>query len=168
MVPKEDLKQIVILGYLDDQMLEKLQPFIDLLIFHENDVVFREEDMADRFYMLKRGKILLEKQISEKITISVGSVKAGFSFGWSSMLDGESYTTDAICAETCEVFSVKRERLLNLLSTDHSMGYLMTQRLLRVVKKRLDHRTEQFLRAIKNHPDMKALLSDQKNTEELK
>lgn len=157
MVTREDLKQIVILAYLDDQMLDKLMPFVDQMMYHQNDIVFKEDDMADRFFMLKRGKVLLEKRLSEKVTVSVGSVKTGFSFGWSSMLDDGAYTSDAVCAETCEVLSVRREKMLNLMNADPSLGYIFTQRLLRIIKKRLDHRTEQFLRAIQNHPDIQSL-----------
>jgi CRP-like cAMP-binding protein len=157
MVSREELKQIVILAYLDDRMLDKLMPLVDQMMYDQNDVIFKEGDMADRFYMLKRGKILLEKRLSEKITVSVGAVKTGFSFGWSSMLDGGVYTSDAVCAETCEVFSVRREKMLNLMNEDHSLGYIFTQRLMHIIKKRLDHRTEQFLRAITDQPDIQSL-----------
>jgi len=154
MVVREELKQIVILKYLDAGMLDNLLPVVDQMMFHQDDVVFKEGDMADRFYMLKRGKVLLEKRLSEKVTVSVGAVKSGFSFGWSSMLDDGAYTSDAVCAETCEVLSVRRDKMLKLMNEDHSLGYIFTQRLLRIIKKRLDHRTEQFLRAIQDHPDI--------------
>ena len=60
MVSREELKQIVILAHLDDRMLDKLMPLVDQMMYDQNDVIFKESDMADRFYMLKRGKILLE------------------------------------------------------------------------------------------------------------
>jgi len=150
----EDLKQVVILSYLDDELLEKLLPAIDFLRFEERDAVFLEGDIADRLYMLRRGKILLEKRISDKITVSVGTIKSGFSFGWSAMLDGGPYTSDAICAESCDVFSIRRQKILPLMDSDPEMGYIISQRLLRVMKKRLDLQTEQFLRAISHHPDL--------------
>ena len=158
MVSREDLKQIVILKYLDDQMLEQFMPIVDQMMYPPNDIVFKEGDTADRFYMLQRGKVLLEKRLTEKVTVSVGAVKTGFSFGWSSMLDDGAYTSDAVCAETCEVLSVRREQLLSLMNENPPLGYIFTQRLLRIIKKRLDHRTEQFLRAIQNHPDIRSLL----------
>jgi CRP-like cAMP-binding protein len=127
-------------------------------MFDEKDVVFREGDISERFYMLRKGKILLEKRMSDKITVSVGSVKAGFSFGWSAMLDGDPYTSDAICAEPCEVFSLRREKILPLMDSDPALGYILSQRLLRVMKKRLDIRTEQFLRSISKHPDIDSLV----------
>lgn len=157
MLTRDDLKQIVVLSYLKDYMLDKLLPIVDVMMFDEQDVIFREYDSAGRFYMLKRGKVLLEKRISEDVTVSVGSVKAGFSFGWSSMLNGEAYTSDAICAESCEVYSIRGEKLSKILNEDQAMGYILTQRLLRIVKKRLDHRTEQFLRSIQTHPEIREL-----------
>lgn len=156
MLDLEDLKKIVLLRHLTDEMLKKVMPIVDFLRFDERESIFREGDSADRFYMLTRGKILLEKRISEKITVSVGTVKPGFSFGWSAMLGGGSYASDAICAEPCETFSFKREKILPLMDADPKMGYIMSQRLLRIVKRRLDHRTEQFLRAISTHPDLRS------------
>lgn len=159
MVSKEDLKKIVMLSYLSDDHLEKIVPITDFLRFDQGEIIFRQGDPAERLYMLKRGKLLLEQRISDKVTASLGAVKPGYSLGWSAMLDlGETYTSDAVCAEPCEVFSVRREKMLNLFNNDHTMGYILSQRLLRVIKKRLDHRTEQFMRAIKNQPDIQALL----------
>ncbi len=157
MVSLKELKQIVIMGHLTDAMLEVLQPHIDILNFAEGEVIFKEGDTADQFYLLKKGKVLLEKKMSEKITLYFGAVKEGYSFGWSAMLDGGSYTSYAICAEPCEVFSLRRSIILDRMDKDHDMGYIFTQRLLRVIKARLDHRTDQFLRSIMNQPDLQNL-----------
>jgi CRP-like cAMP-binding protein len=157
MISKDDLKKITILSYLTDDMLDKMIPIIDIFRFDEQDIIFRDGDPANRFYMVRRGKVLLELRVSEKATVSVGAVKPGFAFGWSAMLDGGTFTTDAVCAEETEVFSLRREKILNLLESDIEMGYRMSQRLLRILKKRLDIRTEQFVRLIKNHPDMQHL-----------
>ena len=95
--------------------------------------------------------------MSKKITLYFDSIKEGYSFGWSAMLDGGSYTSHAICAEPCEVFSLRRKTIIDLMNKDHNLGYILTQRILRVMKNRLDHRTNQFLRSIVNQPDMQNL-----------
>ncbi len=41
---------------------------------------------------------------------------------------------------------------------DPSMGYIMSQRLLVIMKKRYDIRTEQFIKTITHHPDIAELL----------
>ncbi|MCF8029107.1 MAG: cyclic nucleotide-binding domain-containing protein, partial [Desulfobacteraceae bacterium] len=87
MATKESLRSIQILEDLTDEMLDKLLPFIETHHFEERDTIFREGDRTGKFYMLKKGKVLLEKRISGKITISIASIKPGFSFGWSAMLD---------------------------------------------------------------------------------
>ena len=66
------------------------------------------------------------------------------------MLDGDPYTSDAICAEPCEVFSLRREKILPLMDSDPALGYILSQRLLRVMKKRLDM-IEQLLGAVKGY-----------------
>ncbi|MFO7666801.1 MAG: cyclic nucleotide-binding domain-containing protein [Desulfobacterales bacterium] len=161
MVSREDLKKVVIIGYLEDYMLDKLIPFVDLLIFEERETIFKEKEPATRFYMVKRGKVVLEQRISDNITVSVGAIKPGFSFGWSAILTDGTYTSDAVCSEYSEVFSVRSDKLRNLLDNDHSMGYMLTQRILKVIKTRLDHRTEQFIRAVTSHPDIESLLDKQ-------
>ena len=161
MVSKEDLKSILVLRYLTDEMLDKVSRIVDILNFDEREVIFREGDKGTRFYLLRRGKVVLEKRISDKLSYAAGSVKPGYSFGWSAMLEEGDYTLDAVAVEPCEVYSIKGEKLKRLTEEDHSMGYIMTQGLLRVLKRRLDHRTEQFIRVLIQHPDIKSLDDDQ-------
>jgi CRP-like cAMP-binding protein len=159
MITKDDLKQIVMLTYLTDPMLDNLVQIIDLLKFDRDEILFREDEPAERFYMMKSGNVLLEQRISNKVTACVGSIKPGFSFGWSAMIKDGLYTNDAICVEPSEIYSFKRNKIQKLFVQDPEMGFRMYQRLLVIIKKRLDYRTEQFRQAIKNHPDMQNLLS---------
>ena len=158
MVTTEDLKKIVIMTHLKDDMLDRIISITDFLKFEDQEVIFSQGDIADRFYMVKRGKVLLEQRIAEKITVSVGSIKSGFAFGWSTMIEEGYYTTDAVCAEPCEIFSMRGNKIRALCEKDPHMGYLLSRRLLVILKKRYDHRTEQFIEVIKHDPDMKDLL----------
>ena len=151
----------MVLRYLTDEMLDKITRIVDILNFDEREVIFREGDKGTRFHLLKRGKVVLEKRISDKLSYAAGSVKPGYSFGWSAMLEEGDYTLDAVAAEPCEVYSIKGEKLKKLIEEDHTMGYIMTQGLLRVLKRRLDNRTEQFIRVLTQHPDIKSLDEDQ-------
>jgi CRP-like cAMP-binding protein len=159
MVTQDDLKQIVMLTYLTDPMREALAGITESLRYGKGKVIFRENQPAERFFMLRSGYVLLEQKISDKVTVFMGSIKPGYSFGWSAMLEDGVYTTDAVCEEPSEVFSFGREKVRQLLERDPEMGFRLLQRVLVVVKKRLDHRTEQFRQAIKNHPELKDLFS---------
>ncbi len=158
MVNIRALKTFVMLGYLTDEMLGKLIPITDILQYDENERVFSQGQAADRFYLLKMGKVLLEQRITDTLTISLSAVTSGFSFGWSAMLDGGDYSSDAVCALPSVIYSFKASRLKKIMEADQSMGFIISQRLLYVLKKRYDARTEQFVKTIKYHPEIADLL----------
>ncbi len=108
--------------------------------------------------MLKAGKVILEQKITDKIAVSVSAIKPGYSFGWSALLDEEQYTIDAICAAPSKLFSFRGEKLKALFEEDHSLGFIMSQRLLHIIKKRYDIRTEQFVKTLRHHPEISTLL----------
>ncbi len=157
MIPLEDLRKIIILEKLSDQMLEKILPTINVLKLRQQEIIFDEGDEARYFYMLQWGKVLLEKRISQQITVSLGAIKPGFSFGWSSIFF-EPYSFKAICAETSEILMINAEGFLNLMKEDHSMGFHMMRSLTRVMKNRMERIQDQFLRAIREHPDFSVVL----------
>ncbi len=159
MVPIEDLRKIVILEKLSDEMLEKIIPTINILKLREQEIIFNEGGEAKYFYMLQRGKVLLGKKISDKITVSLGAIKPGFSFGWSSIFS-EPYSFLASCAETSEILMIKAEAILKLMKEDHSMGFQVMRSLTRMMKNRMDRIEKQFLRAVKEHPDFTNLIED--------
>ena len=158
MITKENLKRIVMLQYLTDEMLDRLIPITELLRFDTNEYIFQQGDKADRIYMVQKGKVLLEHRITDEITVFVSAIKPGYAFGWSAMLTEEFYTSDAICAEACELLSFKEQKIKALFQEDHSLGFIMSQRLLHILKKRYDIRTEQFIKTIKHHPEISKLL----------
>ena len=154
MVTREDLKQIVMLTYLTDSMLDNLAQIIDILKFDMDEILFRENEPAERFYMLISGNVLLEQRISGEVTAIIASIKPGLSFGWSAMIKDSLYTSDAVCAEPSEIYSFKQSKVQKLFAQDPEMGFRFYQRLLVIIKNRLDYRTDQFRQAIMNHPDM--------------
>jgi len=158
MVTNQDLKQIIMLSYLSDEMRSKLIPHTEGLHFQERESVFKSGEVADVFFMLKTGKVLLEHRLSDKMTVTVGTIKAGFSFGWSAMIADGRYTLDAVCAEESEVLAISSDTLVGIMDNDHKMGYIIMQRLLRVMQTRLDNRTDQFIRVIAKHPDIQSLI----------
>ncbi len=111
MIDAQTLKQFIMLGYLTDDMLNRLIPITKEHFFEENEVIFKQDEKADRLYFVKTGKVLLEYRIADKITVTMSAVRPGFSFGWSAMLDDEPYSTDAICNERCEILSIKASDL---------------------------------------------------------
>jgi len=158
MVSIEDLRNIYWLEKLSNRMLEKLSPYMKLHRFEEKDIIFEEGERAENFYMLKRGKVLLEVDLTKDVIISLGAVKTGFSFGWSSLLPDSTYTSHARCVEPCQVYSILGQTLLDIIEKDHTMGYIVMQGLVRILENRLKRRTVQFLKVMRQHPDIIKIL----------
>jgi CRP-like cAMP-binding protein len=163
MITREELRRMVILGRMSDAQLDKIIPLVEKRHYEERQYVVHEGDKAENFFILQRGKVLLEQRLTDTITVCMDAIKPGYSFGWSAMLVRDlepyhSYTSDAICVEPSDVCAINGEKFLDLLENDHTMGFLVHQRLNRVIKQRLAHRTEQFVRIIRQHPDMTSLM----------
>jgi CRP-like cAMP-binding protein len=155
MVSLERLRGVYLLQDLTDSMLEKIQPLAEERDYQNREVIFREGEKALFFYMLYRGKVLLEVEASESIMISLGSVKPGFSFGWSALLPDSNYTAYAICTEPSDVIMTRGDKLLALMDQDHHLGYLVMRGVVRILKRRLERRTNQFLKTLRQHPDIR-------------
>jgi CRP-like cAMP-binding protein len=159
MITKDGLRSIRIMENLTDEMLDLLIPCIDLRQYEARDVIFREGDRSEYFYMIKSGKVLLEKRISSKITVSIASIKPGLSFGWSALLS-DPLRLDAVCSESSTIYTLDAKESMKLTEDNPKMGYLIYRNLIRIVQRRLDLRTEQFVRMISRHPDIQPLLEE--------
>jgi CRP-like cAMP-binding protein len=158
MVSIEDLKKISVLANLTQPMLEKIRSLMELKLFGERQVIFEEGQEADYFYMLLKGKVILEVEASEVIMISLEAVKPGYSFGWSALLPGLKYSAYAICVEPCEVMAFPGDRFLELLDEDHTIGYKFMERVAGALERRVERRTGQFLKVMSKHPDLQKLM----------
>ena len=148
MVSFEDLKRIYLLRSLDDDMMEELQPMVKLLNFNHREIIFDQGQEAKLFYMLRKGKVLLKVDVSPTVTISLGAIKPGYSFGWSSLMRLGPYTSQAVCAEPCDVLAVEGEALKNILDARTDMGYQVMQGIVRILANRLQRRTEQLTKTM--------------------
>lgn len=157
MIAFDDLRKILLLENVSDSMLGKMVPLLQMSVFGERGIVFQQGDDADLFYMLKEGKVLLEVDASEEISVSIGAMKAGFSFGWSALFPGANYTSTAVCVEPTEVIAIPGRDLIRLMNDDHDNGYGILWKITAILRRRLGRRTGQFLRAIEQHPDIQKI-----------
>jgi len=155
MVELEELKKIFILKRLTDPMLERIKPLVTVKRFRDRDVVFREGEEAMEFHMLYSGLILLEMPIGPVMDITLGTIKPGYSFGWSALMPPPThYTTHAISSGNSEVFCLPGKELQTMMDEDPELGYRLLRGVVNILKKRLERRTEQFLKTLKSHPDI--------------
>ena len=154
MISKDDFKNTNIFANLSDDMLEKIIPLAERVTFEQREFVFKEGDAVANFYIIKRGTILIEQKLTDKMTVTAGTITAGECFGYSSLFSEGLYSTNAVCSDQCEVLVMNGERVIDLLREDHSMGFFVMQNIVTVLNHRLDRRTDQFLKAVRTHPEI--------------
>jgi CRP-like cAMP-binding protein len=154
----EDLRSVMLFENLTDGMLEQLLSVVQEESFGEREIIYEAGNAADRFFSLKRGKVLLEAELAPALIISLGAIKSGYSFGWSALLPSASHTSYAVSAEPSEIFVMPGDKFLTLLERDHAMGYQVMHKAAQILENRLERRTAQFLKVITKHPDIGTLL----------
>jgi CRP-like cAMP-binding protein len=153
MVSLGDLRKIYLIQSLSDTQLEKILPYVEEKNFKPKEVIFEQNENVSDFFMLLKGNVLLKIDISPTVTISLGAVKPGYSFGWSSILGG-SYTSQAFCAEPCQVMAIHGEKFRDILDSDHDMGYEVLFGVVRILESRLERRTEQLLKTMRKQMEI--------------
>ena len=159
MISKEDFRNNMVFADLTDEMLDKLIPLAQELHIEEREYVFKEGDTVENLYVIKRGTVLIEQRLTDKMTVTAGTVTVGEAFGFSSLFEEGTYSTNAVCADQCTLIVLNGEAVMDLLKKDHTMGFFVMKNINVVFGTRIQRRTEQFLRAVTSHPEIHALES---------
>lgn len=144
----DDLKKIYLVQNLADNALEHLAAIADIHHCAEQEIIFEEGQEAINFYMMTKGKILLRSVITENVTASLGTIKSGYSFGWSSLLDTGSHIAQAIAVEPSEILILDAAKFKSMMDQDHDLGYAIMTGLGRILNNRLHRRTSQFIKTL--------------------
>lgn len=157
MLSPNELKVFKIFSDLKDDELDKIAPIVNSAEFEENSIVFKEGEPAENIYILTSGKVLLEQRITDKMTITVDTLKSGDFFGIASIMDVNDYTMDAVVAEKTGVLVINSHEFASILSKNPGIGFKVLKQVCFIVKKQADERTDLFVRSISSHPDFDLL-----------
>ena len=105
--------------------------------FKKNQVIFREGEPANRFYLIETGKVILESSGEAGDPVVIDTIGAGDLLGWSWMFPPNTwhFTSRAIEATTAIFFygTILRE----YCQKDHSLGYELLKRMTVVMSRRM-------------------------------
>jgi CRP/FNR family transcriptional regulator, cyclic AMP receptor protein len=121
---------------LNEKHLQALADCAMRLRFAAGEVIFREGDPANRFYLLIKGKVSLETERDEK-RANIQTIGGGDVLGWSWLFPPYYTHFDARALEPTEAMFFYGTRLREMCDADHSLGYAMLTRIANVVIDRL-------------------------------
>jgi CRP-like cAMP-binding protein len=113
--------------------------------FKAGNVLFREGEPADQFYLIESGKILLEAHEPAGGTTLVQTLAAGDVLGWSWLFPPFVWHFQARAVAPSSVIILDGAHLLVSAEHDHDFGYELMKRVAQVVIRRLQATRKQLL-----------------------
>ena len=105
--------------------------------FAAGEVVFREDDTANRFYVILSGTVALEAQQDSGDLIRIQTLGAGDVLGWSWMFPPFRWHFDARALEPVNAVFFYATRLREHCEADAELGYALVMRIAQVMMERL-------------------------------
>ncbi len=126
---------------------------LDLLVecgmrtdFVKGQVIFREGDLANRFYLIQSGKVLLETRVDGEGPVLVQEIGPGEVLGWSWLFPPYYWHFDARAAEPTKAVFFYGTRLRTQCEENLEFGYEILRRTAMMAIKRLQFSREQLAR----------------------
>ena len=117
------------------------------MTFRENELIFREGDPANRFYLIEQGKVSLEAPRRDEPGEPIQMVGPGEPLGWSWLYPPYYWHFDALAVEPTTAIFFYGTRLREACEEDHDFGYELMKRMTQVVIHRLQATRKQLLAA---------------------
>jgi len=105
--------------------------------FEPGEIIFREGDPANRFYLILEGKVALESYVLDRGRVEIQSIEAGDVLGWSWLLPPYYWQFDARAVVETKAIFFYATPLRDEAENDHELGYELFKRISQVMLKRL-------------------------------
>src|SRR3954453_3211124 len=111
----EILRRASALKFLSEELLPALEPLLQEEHFEFGDVIVRQDDPADSFYVLTHGRARALKIKGDGEEIPLGTLKPGDSFGEAALADGGMRSASVRCSTAVDVLRIDRKDFLELV-----------------------------------------------------
>lgn len=123
---------------ISDQYSELLAGCAANVVVQSGDYVFREGDPADKFYLLRHGRVCLEVHAPGREPLIVDTLSADELLGWAWLVPPFRAPFDARAMELTRLISLDAVCLRGKMEEDHHLGYELHKRFAPVVARRLE------------------------------
>jgi CRP-like cAMP-binding protein len=116
-----------------------------LTSFKAGELIFQEGEMANRFYLIRDGKVVVEAPRREREPVVIQTIGAGEVLGWSWLFAPYYWHFDARAIEPTRAIFFYGTRLREYAEQDHSFGYELMKRTAELVIVRLQAERKRLL-----------------------
>ena len=133
----------------DESLLQQIAPLATGERFEDGEYILREGQDADEFYLIQAGQVALEIYTPGRGVLTVETIGAGDTLGWSWMIPPHQWRFDAKAVGLTRTIRIDGKRLRDLCEEDHDLKNEMLIRVTQLIAHRL-HATRTQLMGI--HP----------------
>ncbi len=141
----EILRQHPFLADLSDQHMQTLIGCASNVRFEDGEKLITEGQTADKFYLLRSGRVALEVDLDERGSMRIQSVGPGDVLGWSWLISPYRWHFTGVAVADVRAVALDGKCLRTKCETDHDFGYEMLKRLSQVMERRLEATRLQLL-----------------------
>ena len=113
--------------------------------FEAEEYLFRQNDPADRFYVVRQGRVAIEISTPHLGPISIQTLDEGDVVGWSWLFPPHEWNFDARAILTTRVLAIDGRALREACDNEPAFGYEMMKRCSAVMCERLQATRLQLL-----------------------
>src|SRR5262245_35193535 len=122
---------------MDRQHLRLLSELAMRANFAEQEVIFRQGEPADRFYLIQAGSVFITSQVPGRGQITIQTIGSGDALGWSWLFEPYRWHFEAWADEPTRALYFQANFLREQCEQYPKLGYELMTRVSRVVIQRL-------------------------------
>jgi CRP/FNR family cyclic AMP-dependent transcriptional regulator len=145
MLLKENHLHLTLFKGLTEQQLCLISPLLEPRLLENQEVIFRQGDIADYFYILLEGKVVIRYKPYDGPMLTIAKILPGGVFGWSAALGRSSYTSSAISLIEGKAYCIAGRHLHTICDLPDGTGIIFLERLTGLIAQRLQQTHTEIL-----------------------
>ena len=135
----DTLRSINTLSGLSDKLVKILEGFTEFVDYEAGDKLFQVGDAASSIFLLIKGKLGIQVQLSSRPeTVSIVVLQNfGQLVGWSGLMEEAHYTATGICLEDSQLIQIDGIKFMELLEQNPEEGFLVMREISKVISGRM-------------------------------
>jgi len=113
--------------------------------FNKGDYIFREDEEADRFYLIRHGLVALDVFVPQRGPVTIDTIQEGEVLGWSWLFPPYRWHFDARALQLTRAVAFDGKCLREKCEKDSHLGYELVMRFSQIIMQRLQSARLQLL-----------------------
>lgn len=137
-------------------LMDLSPPFMDLLVgcaknehFDPGQYIAKTGEQADKFFIIRQGRVAIEVQPSGRGAIIVETLAEGDVLGWSWLFEPHTWILDARPLTPVRAISLDGKCLRKKMEDDHDFGFEMLNRFAKIMLDRIKAMRQQLIEHVR-------------------